>query len=443
MIELDTDAIPKGGDDGLPNLDTGVVKGGELPSENPETSDALDALLKEGTAMPDDDAQKKADEDAAAAKAKADEDAAAAAAKAKVDEAPTESEEEKTARLAAEEAAKPKETYDKVELPPHAKKNSAEAFSKVKTLAKLEIDRVTAAAAAAKKEAEELKAKLAEGRPLDENTEKELTELRAFRQKLDVEADPAFKEFDARIVSNGETILAKMKLVGFPDDYIAKVKEVGVNEVDWEPILAKMPPSARRSIEAKLVENEDIAEQKTRAIAKAKENAGEYLKTREKSLSQSTEVFSAETKEKVSAYLPKLEWLKDQPIGKDAKPEEKKAIEAHNAFVKQIREDMDISIADNSAETKAILVVGYAQLRRVRADYENSKATWAAEKAALEKERDDAKGLVARVKSASTARLRESPATSPTSGAKKSDPLTESTGDSLDRLRDEALANQD
>lgn len=441
-LEADGDAIPKGGDDGLQHLET-IVAGGELPSSAPETSDALDALLKQAQGgEPEPTAEEKAAKEKAdaadAAKVKADAEAEAARVKAAAEG--TETDEAKKIREAAEKdaaakaAAAAKETFADVKLPEYTKPKAAEAFTKVKTLAKIEIDAATERATTSEAKVKELEKKLADKPGLDPATEAELKELRAFRQKLDVEASPEFKEFDTRAKSNEESIFGKLKTAGFPDEMIAKIKEIGVGEVDWEPVFAKIPPQVRRYIEAKLVENEDLGEKKTAAITAAKANAAEYLKTRDPS--QQGAALATATKAKVDEFAPSLDWLKDQQPTEKSTEDEKKAITAHNTFVKEIREDMAATVHDNSPETKAILIVGYAQLRRVRADFENFKADKAAEIEKLTGERDKAQNLLDRVKNKSTARLSGSaPEVKPGAETKKGVDLNEDTGSVLDRMR--------
>src|SRR6185436_6579366 len=162
------------------DIDAATTTDGHLAggiANDPDTSAALDKMLAEAGFSPDGqplDERRSADEPTAeerAAAEKAEADKKAAAAK--------------------------KDDLDAVELPPYTKPKTAESFAKVKTIARQKI-------AAIEKEREELKAKMVElektakdGLPAE--AKKELEELREFRAKVDVEADPKFKEYDATI----------------------------------------------------------------------------------------------------------------------------------------------------------------------------------------------------------------------------------------------------
>ncbi len=452
-----TTAIPTGGDsEDLANLAT-VPKGGELNSgaDSQETSDALTKLLQEATGEGNpggDDAEakaaaeKKAAEDKAAAEKKAAEDKAAAdAAAAGGDDAEAKAAAEKKAaedKAAAEKkaAAAPNDDLDKIELPPYTKPKAAEAFATVKTLAKQQI-------AAARKEAEELKVKLAETEKKVSDTgkvspevEKELKELREFRQKLDVEADPAFKEWDAKVKANEEGIYKKLIEAGLGKDVVEKIKGFGgPTEVDWEALNAKIPAPIRRYIEGKLFENETLAENKTLALAKAKENAGEYLKTRSEAFGAQTTEFTKTTLAEFNAIAPRIEWLMEKKAPANATKEQLAEIETHNAFIAKVQPDLKAAIEDNSPQTKAVLVLGFAQLLKQRAENAALVASHKAEVEKLNAELAEKVKLIEGIKKSSTSRLSSAPPPGQTTKAKVD--INETASEALDRLRAEAEAS--
>src|SRR6185503_19619894 len=168
---------------------------------------------------------------------------------------------------------------------------------------------------ALKKERDELAAKLGNGIPVE--LESELKELRSFRSKLDVEADPEFKTFDKTIADNTESIYARLKADGFTDEHIAKIKALGgPSEVDWDAV--KMDGRLKRFVDAKIIENENTLEKKNKAIAEAKAKDG-------------------------------------------ATAAEKSAVESHNKLVKESNEFLAQAVADNSPELRSLLAVGYVQ----------------------------------------------------------------------------------
>jgi hypothetical protein len=170
---------------------------------------------------------------------------------------------------------------------------------------------------------------------------KELEELRAFRLKLDVEADPSFKKFDEQVTANVESIYSKLRAAGVGEESIKKIQELGgPGEVDWDSLSSKLNPQLKRYIDGKLFENEDLVEKKKQAIEAAKKNAGEFLKTREQELGKSTEANRKATETEINGMLPQMPWLKEREITANAKPEEKASAESHNKLISEIRENM-------------------------------------------------------------------------------------------------------
>src|SRR6185503_12501391 len=103
-----------------------------------------------------------------------------------------------------EDDKKPTDDFDAITLPPYSKPKTNESFDKLKTLARERVAAAEQERDALKKERDELAAKLGNGIPVE--LESELKELRSFRSKLDVEADPEFKTFDKTIADNTESI---------------------------------------------------------------------------------------------------------------------------------------------------------------------------------------------------------------------------------------------
>ncbi len=424
-----TSAILEGGDDGnhLQNL-ADIPTGDGLPSVNPDTSDALDALLAKQTAE----------------KEGAPDPAPVATVTPVTPATPV------TPDPAAVVApVVPAPTYDSIEPPPNVKPKTAEAFTQIKTLAKEAVTAAEKRAADAEARAAKLEEDAKASKSLTPETEKELEELRTFRKSLEVESDPQFKEFDTKIAANEEFILSRLKQAGASDELVAKVKEIGVSDVNWDELAGKLPPSLRRIVDAKLVENETIAENKKQAITKAKANVDEFFKARTEAEAKQTTARQEKTKAEVDRHLPQMGWLAVKPIPADAKPEEKAALEAHNKLVTETKEDIGQALQDDSPEMRAVLVLGFAQLKRVRADLAAVQAETAAGRKALEaqiatltKERDDAKKFVEKFKGASTARIQSS---APPSGEPKKVEINHNTdtASALDTLLAAKLAERE
>lgn len=440
----------------LANLQT-LPGGVGKPEIDPESADALDALFKEET-----EKQENQTNDEIAAKKKADEETAKKAKEkegenVKAGDLPK-GEEDKVAKKAAEEAAEEaarkvaeeaaaaakKDEFDAIELPPHSKPKATESFEKVKVLAREKIS-------AAEKERNELREKLSKAEAavkggLPDEVQKELEELRAFRQKMDVEADPSFKTWDIEISSTTEAIYDKLKANGFTEEHIKRIKDLGgPGEVDWDKIKDRIPDSVRRYLDTKIVNLEELAEKKVKAIAAAKKNASEFLATRQKEVEATSETFVKEATSKYEELVPKMEWLVEKTAAKDAPPAEKAAIEAHNKLVKEAKEDAAAAIADESPNMRAYLTIGWLQLKKLRVEHDALKAISEAKISTLEKDLAEKVAFIEKIKKSGTPRLRDSSA--PEGKISSSKPghidLSEDGASALDRLHAEVTAGKE
>lgn len=394
-----------------------------LVEQAPESEEAVELKQKrEAQLTPEQKAEReKAEKEFADAKAKeeADKKAKEEAEKAAALTPEQKAEKEKADKEAAdkkakeEAAAKTTEEFEKVELPPHAKPATTESFAKVKMLAKQQITKLTVELQDREKQISELKSKQVEAGKLAPEVEKELTELRNFRLSVDVEANPEFKEYDATVTANEEAILKKLKEVDVSENSIEKIKKLGVANVDWEPVLKELPPIARRFIETKLVANEDARAEKESAIAEAKKNAAEYLKSVEEKSGRSAEARKAATENHFKEISSKVEWFKkiEPPAG--VSEDDKKKILAHNEFIDGLNKEVAEAIADDSPEMRAILTLGYAQMLRLQKEVPFIKSTHEAEKKKLTEEIDTLKkslkekeDFIAKVKKSSSTSLR-------------------------------------
>lgn len=410
-----------------------------------ETGDALDALLADHQGEPNpkaDDAAAKAAADAKAkeeadAKAKADAEAAKggatddaakaaadakakeeadAAAKAKADadsgagsiddalkaQADAKAKEEADAKAKADEAAKAagqtpptKDEFDAIELPPHTKPKSGEAFTNLKKLARETRDKLTAEIAsekaAAKKLADELEAlkTQAASATVPEETAAELEELRAYRAAHDIESDPRLKEFDNKLKGNVESIYKKLKDGGLSDASIEQIKTLGgPDQIDWEPVLPKLTLPIRRFIEATLVDNERLKDQKVEAYEAAKKNASQYIAER-----QTREV--TQLTETANSYLKNLPWIAEQKVPADATPEVKAQIEANNADAHAYMQKLQGLLKDRSPDMHAQLAVGTVMAYRQKKEIAALEKQVADGKAAVESATKDLKAQIA------------------------------------------------
>jgi hypothetical protein len=336
-----------------------------------------------------------------------------------------------------------KDEFDAVQLPPHTKSEVSQSFDNLKKASR---DRV----AAVQKEREELAAKVKEleTRPaVDPKLEAELKELREFRQKMDVEADPTFKEYIEESKANEDSILTKLKEAGASEDALTKMKAIGSKDLDWEIILEKLPPVTRRYVENKLAVNEDLHDQRTRALENAKKNASEFLADREKQSTQSELAHYAKSEEHFNKVSVQLPWFKLQKAEATATAEQKATIEAENKFYLATHDQVKKMLADPSPEMRSIAALGYAQMLRLQAEIPALQAEHEAEKKGLsekitklEAQLKEKEEFIARVKGASRTSLRDGSAPS-NPGAAASQPTFGEHGNvAIDRLRAEQLA---
>lgn len=419
-----TSAIPSGGDAPLTDLEN--VPGGELPSTDPDAENALDNLLKQTQtedAETEPTTEPKAEETATPVSTPAAEEVKTEVAKSE----PV----AETATPATEDE------FDKIQLPPYTKPKSAEAFAEVKSIARQRISSM-------EKELSELRDKLKSSEELAKNgltpeQKAEFEELRNFRLQMDVEADPSWKEFNSKIKENDQLIYKKLRDTGASEEQIQRIEELGgPNEVDWDSISDKLPSTVKRFIDAKLVENEDLEAKKSMSKENAKKNAAEYLKSRESS-------FRSSVDSELKSILPSIPWMKEKPVtGSEA---EKAAAQAHNKLLQDINANVQEAISDDSPKMKALLVAGFAQFIKTRADALALKAELEAVSASSKKEIESLKAtlkekeeFISKVKKASTSRIGGS-APSPDSRPVKIDSNV-SPAEHLDRLLAEVQSSQ-
>src|SRR6185369_5758814 len=171
-------------------------------------------------------------------KAKADEAAAKAAADLKADQ--------ERAEAFFKDAPK---------LPPNASPKSSEAFNSIKIRAAKDISERDAEIEKLRKEIAERDEKLKN--PLPPETEKEIKELREWRAKLDVDADPKFKEFDKGIEQTREFIYSQLlQNPNINPSLIDAIKKHGGPEmVKWDKIFDGLKdPTLQRIIESKIAD---------------------------------------------------------------------------------------------------------------------------------------------------------------------------------------------
>jgi hypothetical protein len=357
--------------------------------------------------------------------------------------APTDEEAKKLADEAAAKAAeetakreadlKSAETFfkDTPNLPPNASPKSTEAFSTVKIKAAQEISAREAKIAELSKQLTEAQEKLKN--PVPPEVEREIKELREWRAKLDVEADPKFKEFDKGISSAHDFIYAQLKKTGLiSDTTIDEIKKYGGPEkVNMTKIFDLIKdPMTQRLVESKLADIEMAHYNKAQAIKSVKENIGQYMQDRTKQFEESVASHNAATRQHLDSYLGKLDWFKEKPIDDKADEATKKSVQAHNKFVVETQQQLQEALNDDTPEMRAIMITGMAQLFRLQ----QVNAGNVAKISELEKSNKEMSDKLARLTKVATSRPKEGGA--PPNGqlpvVKKDADLNVRTSDALD-----------
>lgn len=334
----------------------------------------------------------------------------------------------------------PVDPFDAIGTPAKLSPKASEAFDNVKRLAKEKLTALQTERDELDKKFKELSEK--SGR-LDPKVEQELKDLREFRRKLDVEADPEFQKYDTESTTQAESIYGRLKAVGVADATIEKIKSMGgIFKVQWDPILEKIPSQARRFIEVKLTQLEDLRDKKAAAIASAKKNSEEFLTQRARATDTQREEFRSNAAKTLETMLPKLDWFAEKKITDKTVEAEKAGIAEHNKMLTDTKEAIKEAMEDDSPEMRAFLAVGLAQLMKLRVDYSAAISSHKSEVEKLQAELTAAKSLIEKVKKGSTNRLRDTTATTTPGSMPGAGTINERPADALDRLAREVEAKQ-
>lgn len=289
-------------------------------------------------------------------------------------------------------------------LPPGASPKSSEAFSSVKIRAAQAIAERDAKLEEANKKITEYEAKLKDAVPPE--VVSELEDHRQWRAKLDVEADPKFKEFDKQVTSAQDFIYAQLaKSPHLPSDIVEKIKKLGGPEnADLTKVYAAIKDSTlERIVQSKVAEIEQAKWSKQQAIDATKKNIAQYVADRQTAIHESVNSHNVETREVFETISGKFPWSKDLPVDPKADEVTRKNAEAHNSQAKEIRDQLEEAFSDSSARMRAILLAATAELIWRKKEF----ADRGAKLEELTKKLTESDAQLAKLKSASVGRLKE------------------------------------
>jgi len=333
------------------------------PARENELDDALADVLKnttdDGTGPKEEAAPSAAPEPTAEEKAAADEVARKAA------EAPPAGEKKKgpldnllgNDKPEVKPVAAPDDA-DEIKLRSDASPKTRETFETLKTTYKARVDAATQRAEALDARVKELEAKVSATPTVPPELDAEVKELRAFRAQFDTENDPTFKgKFDAKLEANYNDIYNKLTEHGLPVADLANLKGLPPAERDAEidGLLTKLEksPASKRFIEAKLIDNQAVLDQRKKELADARANADTILKQKAQEPQVNLEQRVAAIGGILKPIITNLPWMHTKDVPASAGPEEKKALEAANAFALETQGYLRTAVLDDSVESRA------------------------------------------------------------------------------------------
>ena len=330
---------------------------------------------------------------------------------------------------------------DAIELPPNTKSKSAQAFGMLKEAAKKRISEMTTQLTEALNKITGLTQQVEEVKKtsgkLPPEVEKEISEARQFKASLDVENDPEFKKYDSSLTENTDSIYKKLEIAGYTKENIDRIKELGGPEaIDWEPLFPKLPPQISRFIQATLIDNERLRDQKQKAMTSAKGNAVVYTQQR-------TQREEKSVQDIVSSFTKDLVWLQPKEVPAGATAEERTAIEQTNAAVKTYQDTLKGYLGSRTPERYAELAVGTLIAHRFKEELAVIKATQTESDkklAAVVKERDTLAAKLEAIKRAQVPRVRGD--VTPPAPAKKKADVNVSGSEALDAHAREVVENR-
>ena len=346
--------------------------------------------------------------------------------------------------LAREEASKRAEDLfkDAPQLPPNASPKSSEAFSAIKIKAAQEISAREQELEKLRKENADMVEKLKN--PVPDNVAKELEDHRQWRARLDVEADPKFKEFDKTIEATRDFIYEQLKKSpAISDAVIEEIKKHGGPEmIKLEKIFAAIKdPTLQTLVEQSVKDIEKAKWSKQQAIASTKKNITEYLAEREKTLTAETTGRAEAVDRELKVITSKIPWFKELPVDPKADEKTRKGAEAHNEFLKTLNKQLEDVKNDNSPEMKAIQLAGMAQLFYLQGVHASVKA----ELEAVKKANAELTEKLDKFKKGSLSHIRESGAPAGNTKVKptEKDIFSTPATSALDSLRDQVVLERE
>jgi antitoxin component HigA of HigAB toxin-antitoxin module len=201
---------------------------------------------------------------------------------------------------------------------------------------------------------------------LTPEVEAELTDLRKFKIAQDVESDPQFQTFKNEINANHEAIYKKLMQGGYTQENIDHIKSLGgPDNVDWNPLLDKLPAQTRLFLQGKLVANIELADKRDAALDAAKASGPKFLAER-------AERDSKSLLDTANGHLKNIAWTATKQLPATATPEQKTEIEAWNKEASESVSLIKEYLSDRSPERHAELAIGTLIAHRLQRELQTA-----------------------------------------------------------------------
>lgn len=327
---------------------------------------------------------------------------------------------------------KPADPFDNVKLRSDASQKTKDTFEELKKLSReaVEAERKRVAEYELKlKEAEERAQKANE---LPEDVKKELEELRGFRATFDIERDPQFQQkFDARKQANYDSVYQTLTRYGLPEAELAKLKDLPeLERVEAvSDLISKLPAYDKVRIEAKLVENASIDDERAKELEVARSKADQILRERASEAPRKQEEFYQQVSQHAKQLAEQVDIFSRVDIPSDAPPAEKARLEASNKSAEGLQGLYVKLLADETPAGKAQAALGTVLAH-----------AYAAEVKTLREQNEKLANELAAIKKASGVGSKGVPSSAPR--ASRPTPLSSlDAGQSLDRLYAETMGS--
>jgi hypothetical protein len=170
-------------------------------------------------------------------------------------------------------------------------------------------------------------------------------DLRKFRAVFDIQSDPDFQnKYDVPINQAKANIYGIMKQHGASDELLQSIEaQGGPDKIDqkwWQSTLSKLPMTDAERLKRGIVDVADLSEKRVGEIMNSAQNAEQYYKSRDEAL---VERFSKQEEESFNYIQEQIkaqnaDWALPKEIPAGATPEQRKAIESHNAQAAQLEQ---------------------------------------------------------------------------------------------------------